>query len=108
MTDPSLHTPYVQLSAGAAGTGLLTVGIVVALLLIAAVWWGIRRRAAEPPPGAPSRPTTRRPHHVEEHREPDPESFAGDGERLSPHEMKGYGNLGSRRKGGDTPEEQSP
>ncbi|MFG2340483.1 DUF6479 family protein [Streptomyces yangpuensis] len=103
MTDPSSSAHAVQLSAGAAGTGLLAVGVVVALLLIAAVWWGIRRRAAEPSPGAPSRRTARRSHHVEERREPDPQSFPGGGERLSPHEMKGYGNLGSRREGGDTP-----
>ncbi|THA86308.1 DUF6479 family protein [Streptomyces sp. A0592] len=108
MTDPSSLHHSLQLSAGAAGTGLLAVGIVVALLLVAAVWWGIRRRAAEPPPGAPTRPTARRPHHVEEHREPDPESFPGGGERLSPHEMKGYGNLGSRREGGDDPGKPSP
>ncbi|MDX6761380.1 MULTISPECIES: DUF6479 family protein [Streptomyces] len=106
MTDLSSH-PAEQLSAGAAGTGLLAVGIVVALLLIAAVWWGIRRRAAEPPPGAPPRRPARRAHHAEEHREADPRSFPGDGERLSPHEMKGYGNLGSRREGGDGPEEGS-
>ncbi|MEU8461720.1 DUF6479 family protein [Streptomyces sp. NPDC029003] len=83
------------LSAGAAGAGLLAVGIVVALLLIGAVWWGIRRRAAQPAPGAPSRPDARA-HHVEERREPEPDSFPANGERLSPHEMKGYGNLGSR------------
>ncbi|UQX00136.1 DUF6479 family protein [Streptomyces sp. RerS4] len=99
MPDLSSSLP---LSAGAAGAGLLAVGVVVALLLIAAVWWGIRRRAAQPPPsGAPSGPAARRPHRVEQHREADPEAFPGGGERLSPHEMKGYGNLGSRRAGGD-------
>ncbi|MEU6211555.1 DUF6479 family protein [Streptomyces sp. NPDC047023] len=90
-----------DLSAGAAGAGLLAVGIVIALLLIAAVWWGIRRRAAEPPPGAPTRRTARRPHHVEEHREPDPRQFPDGGERLSPHDMKGYGNIGSAQEGAD-------
>ncbi|MFE2928967.1 DUF6479 family protein [Streptomyces goshikiensis] len=107
MTDLFFSLHSLQLSAGAAGAGLLAVGVAVALLLVGAVWWGIRRRAAQPPAGSPSRQTARRPHRAAEYREPDPEAFPGGGERLSPHEMKGYGNLGSRRKDGHGPEESS-
>ncbi|MFJ3202913.1 DUF6479 family protein [Streptomyces sp. NPDC086989] len=83
------------LAAGTAGAGLLAVGVVVAVVLIAAVWWGIRRRADRTGPTAASR-TVARPHHVDEHREPEPDAFPDGAGRLSPHEMKGYGNLGSR------------
>ncbi|MEV7420814.1 DUF6479 family protein [Streptomyces sp. NPDC089919] len=98
-----MDTSSLPLAAAGAGGGLLAVGIVVALLLVLAVWWGIRRRAAEPPPPRnPVRPPVH-PQHVEERREPDGTAFPDDGDRLSPHDMKGYGNFGSRREGDEGP-----
>lgn len=83
-------------AAGTAGAGLLAIGVVVALVLIGAVGWGIRRRSGRAGPAAAFRPAPRGGRdHADEHREPDAATFPEDGGRLSPHEMKGYGNLGS-------------
>ncbi|MGW3621997.1 DUF6479 family protein [Streptomyces sp. NPDC000880] len=68
------------------------VGLVVALIWL--VWWDSRRRRAQPPSleEQPRRPKHRA--HIDETREPD--DFGAEGERLSPHELRGYGNMGSR------------
>ncbi|MEU8770821.1 DUF6479 family protein [Streptomyces griseus] len=74
------------------GTVPFIVGIFVVALLIGTVAWRTRKGRSRPPhpdeqrhrPAAPSRAPG-------EPRTAD--DFGGQGERLSPHQMKGYGNL---------------
>ncbi|HET6357403.1 DUF6479 family protein [Streptomyces sp.] len=80
-----------------AGIAPFNVGIVVVVFLIGLVGWGIKRGRGLPPrpdeqPRRRSRGT-----HIEETREAD--DFGSEGERLTPHELKGYGNQGSRPSG---------
>ncbi|MET8940392.1 DUF6479 family protein [Streptomyces rubiginosohelvolus] len=77
----------------AAGTVPFIVGLLVVALLIGAVVWRTRssRRRASRPQEQPSR-SSRSCHAPEKPRSAD--DFGGPGERLSPHEMKGYGNQG--------------
>lgn len=78
-------------------TTLYVVGIGLVVALIWLVWWDSRRKRAQPPSveEQPRRPKHRP--HVDETREPD--DFGAEGERLSPHEFHGYGNIGSRPSG---------
>ncbi len=92
----------------AAGEGALPVALFILIaaallvLLIGVVWRvGARRNRSRPPrpdeqPRRPDHPT-----HVDTVREPD--EFPQDGERLTPHQMKGYGNVGSRPAPPDRP-----
>lgn len=96
------------LAVGGPSAIFLGTGLIVVLLLIGAVWFGIRQRRAEL---APPRPEDhpRRPagdQHVESAREPDGTGFPTDGGRRTAHDMKGYGNFGSKPQGGSTPDEQ--
>ncbi|WP_327328609.1 DUF6479 family protein [Streptomyces sp. NBC_01210] len=70
------------------------IGIVVVAFLIGLVGWGIRRGRSRPPrpDEQPRRPARRT--HIEETREAD--DFGSEGERLTPHELRGFGNQGSR------------
>ncbi|MFI5980844.1 DUF6479 family protein [Streptomyces sp. NPDC051555] len=108
MSNPSL-APFasVELAVGASSAVVLVIGVVVAALLVGAVWLGIRRRRREPaPPRAEDQP--RRPgrgRHTEGAREPDGAGFPADGSRRTAHEMKGYGNLGSKPEGGNASDE---
>ncbi|MGA5519007.1 DUF6479 family protein [Streptomyces pseudogriseolus] len=84
---------------GALGVGLVVAGIVVLALLIGMFLFGSRRvrnddsRRPRPeeqprmPEGGPVR-------EVREHREP--EEMPRTDERLTPHELKGHGNAGTR------------
>jgi hypothetical protein len=84
---------------GALGVGLIVAGIVVVALLTGALWMGSRIRRREPPPPSPEEqprlPESGPVHEVLENREPDevPRSDT----RLTPHEMPGFGNSGTRR-----------
>ncbi|WTQ63429.1 DUF6479 family protein [Streptomyces sp. NBC_00161] len=78
---------------------LLGIGVIVTALLVCAVWWGIRRRAAEPPPGSTATP--RDPVRDVHRPEVDGTEFPADGSRRTAHELKGYGNLGTRGTGDD-------
>ncbi|MEB8343028.1 DUF6479 family protein [Streptomyces endophyticus] len=78
------------------------VGLVIALALIWAVWMGIRFRRREPgppdPADQPKLPRAGPVHEVSEMREPDEMPHTDDGgSRLTPHELHGFGNAGSRR-----------
>ncbi|MGC5341545.1 DUF6479 family protein [Streptomyces sp. DT24] len=86
-----------ELAAAASTPGWivpLVIGVVVVAVLIGLVAWDSRRKRARAPrpDEQPRRPAHRA--HIEEVREPD--DFGADGERTLPHEMKGYGNMGSR------------
>ncbi|MEU9014579.1 DUF6479 family protein [Streptomyces sp. NPDC048479] len=80
-----------------AGVSFVLVALALALLvlLVGLVWWWGARSRRDPPPRPdeqPRRPVHRA--HVESRREPD--EFAEGGVRLAPHELRGYGNMGSR------------
>jgi len=82
----------------AVGIAPLIAGLVIVVGLIWAIRLGIRVRRREP---APPRPEEQ-PHlpeggpvrEVQENREPD--EMPNDGTRLTPHELKAHGNVGSR------------
>ncbi|MEV0966921.1 MULTISPECIES: DUF6479 family protein [unclassified Streptomyces] len=86
------------------GVGPFLAGIVIVAVLIGVIPWAIRRRRTQPRPPLPSeqpvRPAGRT--HIEETREPEGESFPGDGSRLSPHQLKSHG---SHPRPGATPPE---
>ncbi|MCF3122445.1 hypothetical protein IPZ68_22465 [Streptomyces arenae] len=77
-------------------------GLGVAVLLVWAVWFGIRVRRREQPPPRPQDQPRLPPDgpvgDVLENREPD--EVPRDGGRLTPHRLKGSGNMASRRAGG--------
>ncbi|MFF7492888.1 DUF6479 family protein [Streptomyces rubiginosohelvolus] len=77
----------------AAGTVPFIVGLLVVALLIGAVVWRTRsgKRRASRPQEQPSHSS--RPRQAPQKPRP-ADDFGGPGERLSPHEMRGYGNQG--------------
>lgn len=77
----------------AAGTVPFIVGLLVVSLLIGAVVWRTRssKRRASCPQEQSSRSS--RPRQAPE-KPRSADDFGGPGERLSPHEMRGYGNQG--------------
>lgn len=91
----------------AAERGLLSaiapvaVGLFLVVLFFAAAMWANSRRPAEPPPRPEEQPKLPdHPAHVKDLREPD-DDFGAEGgriapHRLTPHELKGYGNFGTR------------
>ncbi|MFG2720191.1 DUF6479 family protein [Streptomyces sp. NPDC048416] len=83
----------------------LAVGVVLVALLIGAVWWGRRRqarRAAPPRPGEqPRLPESGPVGEVRERREP--AEVPRSDHRLTPHQLPGFGNQGTRRA-----EDQAP
>lgn len=98
----------------AAERGLLAAiaPVAVALGLVALFFgvamWANSRRPAEPPPSPEEQPRPpEHPTHVEDLREPDDDFGAESGHivphRLTPHEMKGYGNFGTRPTHGERP-----
>ncbi|MEV6653674.1 DUF6479 family protein [Streptomyces sp. NPDC051219] len=76
------------------GIAPFIVGLVVVALLIGLVWWGIRRRH-DAPSRSKERGQRREPAR-QQGRELEPDEFPPDGQRLHPHEMKGFGNLGDQ------------
>ncbi|MDN3268036.1 DUF6479 family protein [Streptomyces sp. MA15] len=99
-----METADLAAGRGALGVGLVVAGIAVLALLIGMFLFGSRRvrnndsRRPRPeeqprmPEGGPVR-------EVREHREP--EEMPRTEERLSPHELKGHGNAGSRTGTGE-------
>ncbi|MEU4013285.1 DUF6479 family protein [Streptomyces pseudogriseolus] len=95
----TMQTADLAAGRGALGVGLVVAGIVVLALLIGMFLFGSRRvrnddsRRPRPeeqprmPEGGPVR-------EVREHREP--EEMPRTDERLTPHELKGHGNAGTR------------
>ncbi|MCP9993776.1 DUF6479 family protein [Streptomyces albogriseolus] len=99
-----METADLAAGRGAMGAGLVVAGIVVLALLIGMFLFGSRRvrdndsRRPRPeeqprmPEGGPVR-------EVREHREP--EEMPRTDERLTPHELKGHGNAGTRTGAGE-------
>lgn len=73
---------------------LLVIGVIVTALLVGAVWWGIRRRSSSRAGRGAATPG----HRAASPARPDPggADFPDDGSRRTAHEMKGYGNIGTR------------
>ncbi|MFH8611725.1 DUF6479 family protein [Streptomyces sp. NPDC018029] len=91
----------VEQLAAVPGGGLapFLTGLGIAVLLIWAVWFGIRVRGREQRPPKPQEqprlPAEGPVGAVVEHREPD--EVPRDGGRLTPHQLKGSGNVASKR-----------
>src|SRR4051812_2585621 len=86
------------------GIAPLGAGILVTGALIWAVRFGMKVRSAESPPPLPEEqphlPDSGPVHEVREMREPDEMPDAADsGHPLTPYEIKGVGNVASRRSG---------
>ncbi|RFU84561.1 hypothetical protein DY218_21700 [Streptomyces triticagri] len=103
---PVRHTAGALPTAAEPSIGMLPfllLGIAIAGALIWAVWLGMRIRRREPrPPKPEEQPTLPRDGPVRETsttREAD-DFDADDEHRRLPHEMKGYGNIGSRPTSG--------
>jgi hypothetical protein len=90
----------IELAAGrgALGIGLIVAGVVIVGLLIGAFWMGARVRRREPPPPRPEEqprvPDEGPVREVLENREPD--EVPRSDRRLTPHELPGHGNSGTR------------
>ncbi|MEU5288344.1 DUF6479 family protein [Streptomyces sp. CA-278952] len=84
----------------AGGTVPFIVGLFVVALLIGTVVWRTRKGRSRPP-----RPEEQRHRSTAAFNAPDEpraaDDFGGEGERLSPHQMKGYGNLGGPARSED-------
>ncbi|MFW6690571.1 DUF6479 family protein [Streptomyces sp. MAR4 CNX-425] len=97
-TDSQRTAPAVAADAVTAGLLPFLLGLVLVAVLVGAVWLGIRIRSREPAPPRPEdqpRPPASGPvPHVTEEREP-AEVPRGRG-RLTPHELPGHGNSGTR------------
>ncbi|MFH8570078.1 DUF6479 family protein [Streptomyces sp. NPDC017993] len=83
---------------GMSAMSFVVVGLVIVGVLIAAFIWGRRKKAREPGPPLPQEqprlPADGPVRQVMEEREPDPVPQRE--ERLTPHELKGTGTIGSR------------
>ncbi|MEU4173533.1 DUF6479 family protein [Streptomyces sp. NPDC026589] len=89
-SDPG---PHLAAPVWAGGTVPFIVGLFVVALLIGTVVWRTRKGRSRPPRPDERRHRPSTPSHTPgEPRAAD--DFGGEGERLSPHQMKGYGNLG--------------
>ncbi|MBT2471528.1 hypothetical protein J7E97_27605 [Streptomyces sp. ISL-66] len=77
---------------------LLVIGVLITALLIGAVWWGIKRRTSSRTGRETATPGRRA-------ARPDAggADFPDDGSRRTAHEMKGYGNIGTRGTEDDDP-----
>ncbi|WP_404950897.1 DUF6479 family protein [Streptomyces sp. ARC12] len=88
------HALGFSIAAGewVGGTVPFTVGLVVVALLIGSVMWRSRKGGSRPPrpEEQPARPTP--PPSTSPGAGRAVDDFGAEGERLSPHQMKGYGN----------------
>ncbi|GAA2532733.1 hypothetical protein GCM10010398_17440 [Streptomyces fimbriatus] len=101
-----MQTADLAAGRGALGVGLVVAAAVVVALLIGAFAFGSRRvsrsRDRRPrPEEQPRMPEGGPVREVREHREPD--EVPGSDERLTPHELDGHGNSGTRT---GTPQER--
>ncbi len=94
----TMQTADLAAGRGALGVGLVVAGIVVLALLIGMFLFGSRRvrndDARPRPEEQPRMPEGGPVREVREHREP--EEMPRTDERLTPHELKGHGNAGTR------------
>ncbi|WUO27075.1 DUF6479 family protein [Streptomyces sp. NBC_00286] len=94
----------------AAGAIPFAMGVVIASMLILAVWLGMRVRSREPEPPRPEDqphlPDSGPVHEIREMREPD--EVPHDGGFLTPHELRGFGNIRSHTAKDQTPPRWSP
>ncbi|MGW1990184.1 DUF6479 family protein [Embleya sp. NPDC001921] len=79
-----------------AGVAIVAV-LLIAVLLVIPVVSGVRRRRRPPPAPPRNLPTASPPAPGGESREP--AEMPRDGRRRGPHDLPGYGNLGSRPSG---------
>ncbi|MFJ5049960.1 DUF6479 family protein [Streptomyces sp. NPDC088719] len=97
------HADGISIAAKewAGGTVPFIVGLVVVALLIGSVIWRSRRGRSRPPrpEEQPVRPTT--PPSIPRGDGRAADDFGAEGERLSPHQMKGNGNQGRSSRSGD-------
>ncbi|MYW03886.1 DUF6479 family protein [Streptomyces sp. SID3343] len=99
-------TALAQLESASAGTVAavaIPAAALIAVLLIIPVVSGVRRRRNPPPPPPRDLPTTPSPDLDTRGRES--AEMPQDGRRRGPHEMPGYGNIGSRPRGSGEPDE---
>ncbi|WP_078978344.1 DUF6479 family protein [Embleya scabrispora] len=93
---------YTSASPGTVAAIAIPAALLIAVLLIIPVVSGVRRRRRPPPAPPQGLPTESTPHP----RDPGRESadVPRDGRRRGPHEMPGYGNLGSRPSDPENPD----
>ncbi|MFI7343412.1 DUF6479 family protein [Streptomyces sp. NPDC050085] len=102
-----MNTP-LAFPALSAAIAPIACGFVIALALVWAVWLGIRIRQREPGPPDPAEqpklPASGPVHEIQEVREPDEVPTVDDhGARLTPHRLRGHGNMSIRRSANQTP-----
>ncbi|MBC9730997.1 DUF6479 family protein [Streptomyces sp. TRM68367] len=95
-----MDTVWMEMAAGrgALGIGLLVAGLVVVAMLLGAFALGMRVKRREPPPPDPGEqpriPDEGPVREVLENREAD--EVPQGRHRLTPHQLKGHGNVGTR------------
>jgi len=92
-------------SAGTVAAVAIPVAALIVVVLIIPVVNGVRRRRRVPPPQPQDVPAMPSPDLDTRGREP--AEVPRDGRRRGPHEMPGFGNLGSRPRGSGEPDERT-
>ncbi|GHE45822.1 hypothetical protein GCM10018785_14370 [Streptomyces longispororuber] len=109
VADASSDVSVLAGSVPLGGLAPFLIGLVVAVALTWAVWLGIRVRRREParprPEEQPRLPEGGPVHEVRERREPD--EVPRSDERLTPHQLKGQGTVGSKRSDDQEPDRWS-
>ncbi|MFI1931525.1 DUF6479 family protein [Streptomyces sp. NPDC020330] len=95
----SAQGPHLAAQEWAGGTVPFIVGLFVVALLIGTVVWRTRKGSRPPRPEEQRRRSTAAFSTPDEPRDAD--DFGEEGERLSPHQMKGYGNTGGPARSED-------
>jgi hypothetical protein len=95
-----MDTAWMDIAAGrgALATGPIVAGVVVVAVLIGAFWLGVRVKRRElPPPSPAEQPSPPEGGPVREERQNrEPSEMPQSDQRLTPHEMPGHGNAGTR------------
>jgi hypothetical protein len=98
-----MNSSWMDIAAGrgALGIGLIVAGVVVVAVLIGAFWLGVRIKRRElPPPTPDEQPRLPEDGPVREVREQrEPHEVPKGRHRMTPHEIPGHGNDGTRTSG---------